>query len=221
MENYSIIDTFNLEESIDMLYSKLLNKKDQFMIVHCKAKKYVLTKEKSIIPIIDEKVFLNHFNNNIYYKTIIKNSIININKKDLDIYNAYINKFKDKLTEKRYNGKYYFGCVAVKTDNGFITTIRGKKNLDEYTIIENVNHQNHIINAINKKATLNTPLLDYLFRNKKVKTIVHIHEFNNNLPYYDYAFPGTVKDSIRDNNTSFNIKYHGVIYMFDKQGNIL
>ena len=170
---------------------------------------------------IAKKLIRKMFNDDIYYKTIIKNSNININEQDLNIYHTYINKFKGKLTEKIYNDKYYFGCVAVKTNKGFITTIRGKQNLDEYTVIENVDHKNHIVNAINKKATLNAPLLDYLFKNKNVKTIVHLHDFDDNLPYYDYAFPGTARDSIRDNVTSFNIKYHGVIYMFDKKGNIL
>lgn len=123
--------------------------------------------------------------------------------------------------KKKNNGKYYFGCIAVKTNYGFITTIRGKQNLDDYTIIESVDHDNHIINAINKKATLNAPLLDYLFKNDNVKAIVHVHEFDDHLPYCYYAFPGTVKDSIRDNHKSFNIMYHGVIYLFDKKGNIL
>ena len=123
--------------------------------------------------------------------------------------------------EVDYNGKYYFGSVAIKTTNGFITTIRGKEDLNEYTLVENVDHDNHIINVLNKKATLKAPLLDYIFENRKVKAIVHLHEFDNKLPFYDYAFPGTLKDSVRINTTSFNIMYHGVIYLFDKNGNIL
>lgn len=222
MKNYKIIDVANIEKnSIDILYSELLNKTYQFIILNFSNRKYVLTKERSIIEIDNEKIFLDNFNNDIYYKTIIKNRNININKKDLNIYNTYIDKFRNKLTKKRYNGKYYFGCIAVKTEKGFITTIRGKQNLSEYTLVEEVNHKSHTINVINKKATLNAPLLDYLFKNKKVKVIVHLHDFDNKLPYYDYAFPGTSRDSIRNNNTSFNIRYHGIIYMFDKKGNIL
>ena len=121
-----------------------------------------------------------------------------------------------------YGDKYIFGSVAVKTYKGFITTIRGKENLNGYTIVSNVNHINHTLNVINLKATLNAPLLDYLFKNEKVKVIVHMnHEYDDQLPYYDYAFPGTVKDSIRNNKTSFNIKHHGLIYLFDKNGNLI
>ena len=221
MEEYRIVNINEFNDDIDTLYSELLDKKEQFIFISCDNMKYALTKEKSLIPIKDKKTFLNIFKDDIYYKSIIKNYVININKKDLKLYRYYIQKFKKKLTEKKYNDKYYFGCVAVKTNNGFITTIRGKQNLNEYTLIENVDHKNHTISVINKKATLNAPLLDNLFTNNKVKTIVHLHKFNNNLPFYDYAFPGTERDSIRDNTTSFNIMYHGVIYLFNKNGDIL
>ena len=221
MGKNKIIYIQNLNTDIDNLYNELLNKKEQFLFVSCKGIKYVLTKEKSIIPINDTKTFLNSIKNDIYYKSIVKNCEINIDKKDLELYKNYIQKFNKQLTEKKYNDKYYFGCVAVKTNNGFITTIRGKRDLNEYTLVENVDHDNHIINVLNKKATLNAPLLDYIFKNRKVKAIVHLHEFDNKLPFYDYAFPGTLKDSVRNNTTSFNIMYHGVIYLFDKNGNIL
>ncbi len=221
MKEYKIINVNNINDDIDILYKKLLDNKEQFIFISYENHKYVLTKEKSLIPIEDEKKFLNIFKDDIFYKSIIKKDMIKINKQDLYLYKYYINKFKKELTKKRYDNKYYFGCVAVKTNNGFITTIRGKQDLNDYTLIENVNHEKHTIDVISKKATLNAPLLDILFNNNKVKTIVHLHEFDNNLPFYDYAFPGTQKDSIRDNRTSFNIKYHGVIYLFDKNGNIL
>ena len=221
MEKNRIIYIQNLNIDFDSIYNELLNKKEQFLFVSCKGIKYVLTKEKSIIPINDTKTFLNSIKNDIYYKSIVKNCEINIDKKDLELYKNYIQKFNKQLTKKKYNDKYYFGCVAVKANNGFITTIRGKRDLNEYTLVENVDHDNHIINVLNKKATLNAPLLDYIFKNRKVKTIVHLHEFDNKLPFYDYAFPGTLKDSVRNNTTSFNIMYHGVIYFFDKNGNIL
>ena len=210
----------NLDTDIDSLYSELLNNKKQFLFVSYKGMKYILTKEKSIIPIKDKKIFLNSIKNDIYYKSIIKEDNVIINKNDLDLYWQYIKKFKDELTAKKYNN-YYFGSVAIKTKNGFITTIRGKQDLKDYTLVENVDHDNHIINVINTKATLNAPLLDYLFKNKKVKAIVHLHEFYDKLPFYEYAFPGTVKDSIRKNTTSFNIMHHGVVYLFDRNGNVL
>ena len=84
-----------------------------------------------------------------------------------------LHQVKKILQKNIYGDKYIFGSVAVKTDKGFITTIRGKENLNGYTIVSNVNHINHTLNVINLKATLNAPLLDYLFKNEKVKVIVH------------------------------------------------
>ena len=221
MREYKKLRLRKNEENINQLYKELLDKKYPFLLLKWENKKYILTKEKSLIEIKNEKKFLENIRKDIYYKTIIKEENKNEIGKDLNIYKTYLNKYKDKIVKKRYNHKYYFGCIAVKLKKGFITTIRGKDNLEEYTIVEKVNHKKYRIEVSNKKASLNAPLLDYLFKNKKVKTIVHLHEFDNSLPYYDYAFPGTVKDTIRNNTTSFNIKHHGVIYLYDEKGNKL
>ena len=223
MINYKKIYVSSVDNKIiDETYKSLLKNKWNFVILDVNGVLNVLTKEKSLFNINNEQQFINSFEQNIYYKTIIENKNISINENDLNIYNFYIQKYKDIMQKNIYGDKYIFGSVAVKTDKGFITTIRGKENLNGYTIVSNVNHINHTLNVINLKATLNAPLLDYLFKNEKVKVIVHInHEYDDQLPYYDYAFPGTVKDSIRNNKTSFNIKHHGLIYLFDKNGNLI
>lgn len=223
MINYKKIYVSSVDNKIiDETYKNLLEKKWHFVILDVNGRLNVLTKEKSIFEIDNEQQFINDFEQNIYYKTIINNKNISVNEDDLNIYNAYIQKYKDIMEKNIYGDKYIFGSVAVRTDKGFITTIRGKENLNEYTIVSNVNHIDHTLNVINKKATLNAPLLDYLFKNEKVKIIVHInHVYDNKLPYYEYAFPGTVRDSIRDDKTSFNIKHHGVMYLFDKDGKLI
>ena len=223
MVNYKKMYVSNINsEIIEETYRSLLENKWHFVILDVKGVLNVLTKEKSIFEINNEQQFINEFEQDIYYKTIISNQKMKINKNDLKIYKEYIKKYKDIMLKNIYGDKYIFGSIAVKTENGFITTIRGKENLNDYTIVNSVDHTNHTLNVANKKATLNAPLLDYLFKNEKVKVIVHInHEYDDKLPYYDYAFPGTVRDSIRDNKTSFNIKHHGVIYLFDKNGKLI
>ena len=95
MEKYQIINISDLKtNTINILYSKLLQQKYNFLLLHINAKKYVLTKEKSIFEITDEKKFINHFNNNIYYKTIVKKDNINVDLKYLNIYKNYITDFK-------------------------------------------------------------------------------------------------------------------------------
>lgn len=223
MINYKKYVISNMDEkSINDTYNKLLKNKWHFVILDIDNKLYILTKEKSIFEIKNEDDFINNFKKDKYYKTVVDNSSTVVNKNDLNIYKKYIQKYKEIMMRNIYGDKYIFGSVAVKTTNGFITTKRGKENLDDYTLVNGVDHINHIVKVSNKKATLNAPLLDYLFKNNKVKVIVHInHEYDDKLPYYDYAFPGTEKDSKRDNGTSFNIKYHGVIYLFDEKENLI
>ena len=223
MINYRKIYTSKLnDEIIDETYKNLLENKWHFVILDVNGILNILTKEKSLFEITNEQQFIHEVEQDKHYKTIINNQKVNVNENGLIIYKKYIQKYKDIMQKNIYGDKYIFGSVAVKTENGFITTLRGKDNLNDYTLVNSVDHINHILNVFNKKATLNAPLLDYLFENEKVKVIVHInHEYDENLPYYEYAFPGTVRDSIRDNNTSFNIKYHGLIYLFDKNGNLI
>lgn len=223
MANYKKVVVPSLDaEVIDEVYKNLLNNKWHFIILDMNKELNVLTKEKSIFKIESEEEFIKSFEKDVYYKTIVSNENIIINEEDLKFYNQYIKKYKNIMEKNIYGDKYIFGSVAVKTDKGFITTIRGKTNLKDYTVVQNVNHTKNLVTVINTKATLNAPLLDKLFENKDVKVIVHInHEYDDNLPYLDYAFPGTEADSIRNIKTSFNIRYHGVIYLFDVKGNLI
>lgn len=222
MVNYEKIKVKKINDKIiDLEYKNLLKNKWQFLILELDDSKFVLTKEKSIFEIPDEKTFIKNANSDIYYQTIIEEEN-EIDKEDFKLYKEYLNKYSHYMTGYLYGDKYIFGSVAVRTNNGFITTIRGKENLDEYTLVRDVDHNNHIVKVGGKKATLNAPLLNYLFKNEKVKVIVHInHYFDDNLKYFEYAFPGTVRDSVRKNKSSFNIKYHGVVYLFDDKGNML
>ena len=199
----------------------MLEKNLHFILLEQNKKHYILTKEKSVFEIKSEKHFIKKYEKNKFYKTIILDEEEDINQKDLNLFFDYINNFKDKMMTV-YGDKYLFGSIAVKTDNGFITTLRGKENLESYVLVKSVDHKSRIIHTIKNKATLNAPLLDNCFKNKKVKAIVHLnHNFDEHLKTYLYAFPGTIKDSLRKNKTSFNIAHHGLIYLFDENGNLL
>lgn len=224
MNNYKRIEVNSIDDKvIDKIYDELLSNKWHFVILDINNRLKVLTKEKSIFDIDDEEDFLNSCLNDIYYKTEIIDSRENLNKLDIDLYYKYIDKFRSRLEKNVYGGKYLFGSVAIKTTNGFITTIRGKENLHDFTVVYDVNHKEHIVKVENKKATLNAPLLHYLFsKNKNIKIIVHLNgEFDKFLPTLEYAFPGTEKDSIRDINTSFNIRHHGLVYLFNEKGELI
>ena len=221
MIKYLVKEASNNEEEINDIYKILLDKKYQFVIIKINEEYYCLTKEKSMFVIDDVESFISNAKEDVYYKTI-KEEISEVNEDDLNKYYEYIDKYKSKLTNNLYGDKYIFGSVAIKSDKGFITTIRGKEDLKEYAYVNYVDHDNKIVSVNDKKASLNASLLASLFENEKVKYIVHInHEYDDSLVSYKYEFPGTLKDSKRDNSKSFNIENHGVFYLFDKEGEII
>jgi hypothetical protein len=215
----------NVNEINDTLvgewYEQLLSSKQSFTIIKKNNESYALTKEGSFFKLENIDDFINKACNDLYYKTIIVNNELNIDN-DLVLFKYYLNKYNKELS-KLYASKYLFGNVAIRTvNNAFITTIRGKENLDEYTIVYKVDHEKRLIYAGAKKATLNAPLLDNFFKNKKVKVVVHLsHYYLENVLNDYYAPSGTVRDSFRNNETSFNISHHGAILLFDEMGNQL
>ena len=222
MINYLTFNKSDVKDNtIEKIYIALLNSKSSFAIIKTKEENYILTKERSIFKINDIDNFIKDANDDIYFKTIYSNNNDYL-KEDLNLYYEYLNKYKDKMN-KKYGSKYLFGCVAVKTkNNNIITSIRGKENLDEFTIVTGVDYVNHIVYVNNKKATLNAPLLYKILEIDNIKTIVHINQqYNDELPYLPYAFPGTEKDSLRIIKKSFNISYHGLFMLFNNNNKMI
>ena len=223
MITYKIVNISSFDE-IENHYELLLENKYSFLVLVLNNDNYILTKERSFFKVENLSIFIGECEKDVYFKTIVKNEDEKNNiiyKSELILFRNIIDKFRNEL-EKKYANKYMFGTVAVRiSQNAFITTIRGKHNLEDYTIVRDVDFDDYTITVINKKATLNAPLLAYLFKNNKVKYIVHLHTFDKNLPTYEYAIPGTERDSLRNNTTSFNIKNHGLIYLFDENNEIL
>lgn len=143
---------------------------------------------------------------------------------------------KEKIKQhKKYfipnEGGYIFGSVAVRVGNKkdmFVTTTRGKKDLNGVSIVLKVDHDKSEVHSV-VKPTLNAPFLHHIFATRPdVNVIVHYHE----LPWGDpvdvamatilpWAPPGTVRDSIRDvsgikgtlNKGEFFIDNHGIFIL--------
>jgi hypothetical protein len=122
---------------------------------------------------------------------------------------------------------YIFGTVAVRTHEGFLTTARGKRELDKYAWVRKVDHINREVHVERSpKATLNAPLLDNIFKCvPKAKTVIHYHErykgLPKGLPVLPWAPAGTVRDSDRDVKGSFNIDRHGCFLLLDEDCGII
>lgn len=107
--------------------------------------------------------------------------------------------------------------MIVPAQLSFVTTVRGKNELEDWTHVTEVDHEERVVKVVVKKATLNAPLLHMLFaENPEVRTIVHFHETGSGLPKLPWAPPGTVQDSMRICNASFEVEHHGVYLLFDE-----
>lgn len=183
-----------------------------------KERKIVLLPDGSKITLTFEEHidFINRLLNLKWYNT----EILANNKPDLIDSNKLIDILK-KTTELIY--PYFFGCVAYKLGTGFYTTLRGKKETTpDFAYVYAVDHDKQIVSA-NKKASLNAPLLDLVFKTTNAKVVLHAHKVLNTLTVA-YTFPGTTEEDAlieiiekckQNGINSFNIEHHGYIAWFD------
>lgn len=120
-----------------------------------------------------------------------------------------IEKYKQYFTPNEAG--YIFGSVAVRIQDGknaFITTSRGKKDLNSFATVAHVDHKNKVVTSGIVKPTLNAPFLHHIFEtHPEVNVIVHLHKKPEPFRGLQHGFachvapwapPGTVRDSIRD-----------------------
>lgn len=218
---YKLLSNVTNEELIRAAYSIVLEAKATAVFANDTSnlkQKYAVTKERGVHPLgIDEIPFwIYTLLNDNYYKSVEKN----IGDAPEHVYaklRSLIQEYKDEffLTE----AGLIFGTIAVRHCKGFLTTGRGKRELDSFSLVDYVDHSNLIVHVKDgTKASLNAPLLANTFMNPLVDHIVHYHKELPNLPTFPYAPPGSRRDSIRPNTTSFNIKEHGCMLLFNKDG---
>lgn len=189
--------------------------------------KYAVTKEFSIIPLTADTYanFIWQAINDQYYKTETVKIVVKVKESTKECFEKYKTMYSDKFV-KLYGGQYRFGTIAVRMDdNMFYTTIRGKEDFSESTVVFYVNQRTRSVYIPEgfKKATLNAPLLANLFKsNPEIAVIVHFHDnSDDSLQTLSYAFPGTVRDSVRHISSSFNINYHGVFLLYNEMGELI
>lgn len=202
------------KKTIQDAYIALLKSKKPYALIKFNDKNYILTKEYSLFCVDNVEKFDDKIKQSLYYHT----EIVNSNAFDYDYYklfktlcDAYL-----KCQKPIFNGTI-FGTVAVKIDDkSFMTTERGKKSFDNIVIVNKVDHMTRTVYA-NKKATLNAPLLDYIFKNNPDSiAIVHTHTLNPDYETLEYEMPGTNRDSLRNVKNSFNIEHHGSFTLIRK-----
>lgn len=181
--------------------------------------KYAVTKERAVIPLMENDLprFILQCLDDVYYKSIIYPDDLASYDQDIEAAKDLISRHSDKF--KTTQGGYVFGTVAVRTGvSSFITTARGKRELDDWTLVRAVDHEKHEVYASPKRATLNAPLLSHIFQCfPDVMSVVHYHECPKDSTYkvYPWAPPGTVRDSVRKlDGGNFVIDHHGVYILY-------
>jgi len=141
--------------------------------------------------------------------------------------NKLIKQYDPKFRKKHGKEKYVFGTVAVRIGKTpmFVTTVRGKKNLSDKTVVCKVDNRKRKVYVSGEKATLNAPLFYNIFKDKEfkhVKAIVHYHEllYDIHMAWRSYAPPGTVRDSmakLHPSHAVFQVQGHGMFELLTKE----
>lgn len=179
-----------------------------------KDKKIVLTQDGACFNAnFDEHLkLINKLLNSKFYKTNIIEANYQLNDDDLYIINNY--------PTYQADGRNY-GTFAIRKNNGFITTTRGKKNGNKE--VSFVSHVNNLSNEIfsDKKATLNAPLLNEFFvKNKNINFIYHGHDIIGDIVWPEYEFAGSDKELVFASkemkpNQEICLPFHGFIIGFE------
>ena len=187
--------------------------------------KFAVTKERSIIPMQTKEMveFITESMKDEYFQTITTNPPF-----ELDKYIAQakeiLSRYPDRFPVQQ--GGYVFGSIAVRipeSPGSFLTTSRGKKELEQFTFVAGVDFEQAKVYAGPLKATLNAPLLSRIFTAyKDVTAIVHWHHKSlpvsvnplvwTPVPILPYAPPGTRRDCqrpIKELGSGFEIEHHG------------
>ena len=193
--------------------------------------KYAVTKEHAVHKLEDDsdgelvfKFVVNRLKEQ-YYKT--SNVLLPYNTDEsmaVEEAKKLVDEYSDKFKKTYGDNRYVFGTVAARIGDStsFATTARGKTEIEDFTVVESVRHDKRLVLTHPKKATLNAPLLEYLFSiNPNVKYIIHFHERMPGMDLEEYATPGTDIDSMRDCHESFLINAHGTFYLLDENKEII
>ncbi len=216
-----LLSDVSREELISAAYGVLLESRAMTVFANDAKdlqQKFAVTKERGVHPmnVEGQAAWIWRSLNDVYYSTVFVDGPASTDEA-VDKLRATLARYADHFAANEAG--LVFGTVAVRCGNGFVTTGRGKRELDSIVHVTHVDHEKKLVKvAGGVKASLNAPLLSQMFYNPAVDVVVHYHEQVPELTTYEYAPPGTVRDSRRLNGNSFNIREHGCILLFDQDG---
>lgn len=186
-------------------------------------KKHIITRERGEIVLGDAPAdrfgglaqFIIDCTADLYYRTELNAPMNGIGPEHFNSFNEVVSVWGERF--KQTPEGYVFGTVAIRGPSwsqSFLTTGRGKNELEDTAVVHSVDHENRIVRVTgSRKATLNAPLLDRIFQHDpRAKKIIHFHEQLPDVPTLPYAPAGTVRDAMRalpHGPVAFNIAGHG------------
>jgi hypothetical protein len=229
---YKLLSGVGYYELISAAYGVLLESKAVTVFANDAMdlmQKYAVTKERGVHPMHNNDVaqwILDRLEEKYYYTIMAKNHKIT---DEMEENKEYLRKLlcSHKCNFVETEEGYVFGSGAIRYAGArrhFVTTARGKNELEEFAFVDNIDHsERKICCSTPVKASLNAPLFDSIFFTfPDVKQILHFHHQREDLVTVPYATPGTDKDSVREKpGPSFNIEGHGCILSYDKLGKLL
>jgi len=218
---YKLLDGVSHEELIKAAYGIVLEARAAVVFANDARnleQKYAVTKERAVHPLRYEQLapWIWRMLQDQYYSSLSLKTFEVPLEPEMRV-KSLIHRHAERFVA--VEGGYIFGTVAVRHDRGFVTTGRGKRELESIAYVPYVDHaKREVCVAGEGKASLNAPLLSRMFDNPRVDYIMHYHEQIPDLPTYPYAPPGSVRDTERPSTTSFNIEEHGCMLLFDALG---
>lgn len=223
---FKLLSGVTFDELISAAYGVLLESKATAVFANDRkdlSTKYCVTKDRGVHDMgmngmVD---FIKECVQDTYYHTRFLNAPTPNFQRAEQIFEHLAKRFADKFSTNPEG--YVFGTIAVRNPDGsFLTTGRGKNELNDLAYVHSVDHGKfEVAVSGTRKASLNAPLLSWIFKhNPDIYAIVHYHKVEPDLEtVLPYAIPGTLRDSTRypnDLHTSFNIKGHGAFLLLDK-----
>jgi hypothetical protein len=229
---YKLLSGVGYYELISAAYGVLLESKAVTVFANDAMdlmQKYAVTKERGVHPMHNNQVaqwILDRLKEKYYSTVMAKNHKIT---SEMEENKEYLRKLlcSHKCNFVETEEGYVFGSGAIRYAGArrhFVTTARGKNELEEFAFVDNIDHtKRKICCSTPMKASLNAPLFDSIFFTfPNVKQILHFHHQREDLITLPYATPGTDKDSVREKpGPSFNIEGHGCILSYDKLGKLI
>lgn len=143
------------------------------------------------------------------------------------IMDKILDRYRDGFLQDFAGGGTAFGSVAVRQPHDMMLTTPRVKHSQltcKNCVVARVDlDKRTVFTQRGLKATMNAPLLWRVLQfHGAAAAVLHLHKELPDVPTYNYAPPGTVRDSIRgDLPKAFNIEGHGSVVCLNRYGDFL